>query len=128
MKTADLTGALLDYWVAKAEGKGVIRMGTRFAELEDFNGDVFMDPPACCYVDEKQFRPSANWAHGGPIIDAQDSQILQLEHCSNDPGLSWNVTLEEQGGMYWGSTMLEAAMRAFVASKFGTEVPDEVPA
>lgn len=129
MKTNELTGALLDYWTARAKGNGVIRMGTRFAGIDDFNGDVFMPPLACCYVDEKQFRPSSDWQDGGPIVDQErisfydfryiDEEVramVGLEVFAND----WVGEFEAEG-----PTHLVAAMRAFVLSRFGPEVPDD---
>lgn len=95
MKTNELTGKLLDHWVARAEG---------------------MDKRRTNYV-----AYSSSWTVGGPIIERE---IAALEHCSNDAGFEWNAT-NESGDVYWGSTALEAAMRAFVASKFGAEVPGE---
>lgn len=108
MKTSDLTGAPLDYWVAKAEG--------------------FMRPrieKGACVVDEPDghlFEPSTNWAVAGPIIDRRKIMI------------AWNVdhwisgcheTTERPGGHIWtGRTALIAAMRVCVAAVYGEQVPD----
>jgi hypothetical protein len=54
MKTAELTGALLDYWVARALGMT--------HEQADFV------VPAHSY--------STNWSHGGPIIERERIMIV----------------------------------------------------
>lgn len=105
MKASELTGALLDFWVAKAEG------GTFNFNGEKVTGWAFGEP--------YQFSPSTNWAQGGPILERE---LFDLEWdadgywCAHMPN-SWT---------FRGETMLIAAMRAYVASKFGDEVPDEI--
>lgn len=114
MKVADLAGAQLDYWVARAEGYPLscdwdqgdyILIGTGAGDLE-------------------QFAPSTNWADGGPII--QRALISILHGPVDDPhgGDYWTGFIrpsDDEG--YDGQTPLIAAMRAYVASKFGDEVP-----
>lgn len=115
MKTSELTGAHLDYWVGRAEGL-----------------PVGIDSGVCCYVkDEKtwpkdpfyrsiacslaQFSPSTNWAQGGPIIERAAIPVRQLKerHFPN-----WQAGSQR----CFGPTPLIAAMRCYVASKFGDEV------
>lgn len=124
MKTSELTGALLDYWVAKAEGyeaeilkddKGEFVVRTERFE----NGGHSRGP----------FFPSTNWLDGGPIIERERIVIAP-----NKQGWHWYAYT----GGYWineslmdyqieedGETGLIAAMRAYVASKFGDEVLDK---
>jgi hypothetical protein len=102
MKVAELTGALLDYWVAKAEG-----------------------------IPEHGWRPpySGDWAHGGPIIErdgigffgGDNSWTAGIDLFAN---LEWGDPVIRGEHLHYGSTPLEAAMRTRVASKFGDEVPD----
>lgn len=111
MKTSELTGALLDYWVAQAEG--MLRMVTGSVE-ERLGG----------------FSPSTKWAHGGPIIERD---CICMVHYGNVWGAhiwpgseSWiDTDVYEADGT--AATPLVAAMRAYVASKFGDEVPDDSP-
>lgn len=95
MKTNELTGAALDWAVAKCEGRnfGVVDGG-----LDDDCPDY-----------------STQWAQGGPIIGREGITL----RC----GLyGWDAELPEFGLLFGGSTALEAAMRCYVASKLGNEV------
>lgn len=106
MKTAELTGALLDYWVAKAEGIPLSRIdGSR------------------CYArqrkqeDWKIYEPSYSWLVAGPIIGRE--RIMFAED-----GVTQMIVAECRGSEEVGPTHRIAAMRAYVASKFGDTVPD----
>ena len=113
MKTSELTGALLDYWVAKAEGyeaeilkddKGEFVVRTERFE----NGGHSRGP----------FFPSTNWLDGGPIIEREQ---IKIEHV----GEYWDALIvAKTADVYYqaGPTPLVAAMRVYVASKFGDEV------
>lgn len=96
MATLELTGANLDYLVAKAEG---------------------LDPTVEAQM---RFMPSTDWAQGGPIIEREKIMVAW-----NDghwiAGVSAHV--ETNGGViHKGPTPLVAAMRAYVAAKLGTEI------
>jgi hypothetical protein len=111
MKTSELEGALLDYWVARAEGLD--------AELSD----------GVCFIPRTGviFRASTNWAQGGPIIERERIEI----NPRSDRGYwEWCAVPLLNDAEWWerfqyGITPLVAAMRAYVASKFGDEVADE---
>jgi hypothetical protein len=113
MKVPELTGALLNYWVAKAQGMNVyIKSGF-------------------CFIEETRtsYHPSENWEEGGEIIERNCIAIYRDEY--RDASGRWagyGATMPKTAGYASGSgpTHLIAAMRAFVASKFGDEVPDEV--
>lgn len=109
-RVGELSGALLDAAVAKAAG------------LEFATEDHPTDPPLpfACWVragdDWEMFRPSVEWEDGG--------QIIEREKISISPSYSeWcaSILLCDAGDVY-GPTPLIAAMRAFVASKFGEEI------
>jgi hypothetical protein len=108
MKTAELTGAALDWAVAKCEG---------WSEegLEDIaNGDMFP---------EHDF--STDWAQGGPIIEREN---IDLKHHFVCVATIWdrdNIGQDDLRAKATGETPLIAAMRCYVASKLGDEV--EVP-
>lgn len=93
MKTAELTGSALDWAVAIA-----------------FN-------PAPEWGD---WKPSTNWAQGGPIIEREridiDTTSSQLWRAVNE------TTFQTDKPHYYGPTPLIAAMRCYVASKLGDEV------
>lgn len=107
MKVAELEGALLDYWVARAEGLEIDRAFEKGLHPHLY---VFVDG------DLVDFAPSSNWAQGGPIIDREGLELRR------DEPNRWNAM---GSGCYGdGHSPLIAAMRAYVASKFGEEVPD----
>lgn len=87
MKTAELTGAALDWAVAVA-----------FNPANEWGA----------------WRPSSNWAQGGPIIEREGVAIYLYGDSQ------W---LAHVGGRESiGPTPLIAAMRCYVASKLGDEV------
>jgi hypothetical protein len=107
MKTSELSGAALNWAVAKCEG----------ANWED-GLLVWYDEESV----KRQCRPSAyssDWAQGNPIIERE-----KLAVC-----IGWKQWLAfsddtENAGVQ-GPTPLIAAMRCYVASKLGDEI--EVP-
>ena len=117
MKTSELTGAALDWAVAKCEGH--------------------MRPDGGFYAGQ-QGRPltrySTDWAQGGPIIEREMIQITP--HCMINPLHGWSAafrSFDEDDDVYAlhrmrGKTPLIAAMRCYVASKLGDEVeiPEEI--
>lgn len=117
MKTADLTGALLDYWVAKANGPEW--------------GAAIIDG-VCRLTLGGVFAPSTDWAQGGPIIEREHIQLKGDKNQWRFPSWLWTAwpdvagTGQKANGRSHES-LLVAAMRAFVASKYGDEVPDVAP-
>jgi hypothetical protein len=107
MKTAELTGAALDWAVAKCEGL------TQYYEPDE----------QCAFDDEgAAYEPSANWAQGGPIIERERLSLTPRDGY-------WEAyyhdnLFKEDGSDYFqkGTTPLIAAMRCYVASKLGDEV------
>jgi Protein of unknown function (DUF2591) len=108
MKTSELTGAALDWAVAKCEGEETFmhkgQLHTKWTE--------------------DGWTPSTDWSQGGPIIERESMTLM------------WRPSID--GGCYWacissrpedehtignfGPTPLIAAMRCFVASKLGNEI------
>ena len=97
MKTGELTGAALDWAVAKCEGK------------------VFDLSPDGYYT----YKPSRNWALGGPIIERERIGVWHYQQ------KDWMASWWKDGRQAFGPTPLIAAMRCYVASRLGDEV--EVP-
>lgn len=122
MKVSELSGALLDEWAARAEGHTV--------ELR-FRGEVNGKIRVVGNGTRTRGVPhySSDWAHGGPIIDREQGAITR-EHQGDDLPVVYIARLGTGLNRYQGSgpTHLIAAMRAYVGSKFGAEVSDEVPA
>ena len=93
MKTNELTGAALDWAVAKCE-------------------DVY------CF--DGSYTPSTNWAQGGPIIEREGFCIQPFKdgwECFVAHRL-----FEDDHHHSKGPTPLIAAMRCYVASKLGDEI------
>ena len=77
-----------------------------------------------CLVDRMQFemvyRYSRDWSHGGPILEREGMVPM---YGTDSVGVAIQDShLPPQ----WGPSLLVAAMRAYVASKFGdgVELPD----
>ena len=114
MKTSELTGAALDWAVAKCEG----------VNAEAF--DLFYEPTEPNDYDSHnypEFHYSTIWAHGGPIIERECIDVMF-------EGPEWYAYMrwEDKNLQYDAPTPLIAAMRCYVASKLGEEVdvPEEL--
>ena len=114
MKTAELTGAALDWAVAKCEGM--------FAEpwLWGDKQEVLM-----------HYKFSTNWSQAGPIIEREKlcagyRHQADPERCEvNAPATNCWARTTSGGYLSYGPTPLIAAMRCYVASKLGGNV--EIP-
>lgn len=95
MKTAELTGAALDWAVAKCKG------------LDYFQPEI----------GPSQTEYSTDWAHGGPIIEREGLCLHRYKGTAQ-----WSATYSAQDPEYFGPTPLIAAMRCYVASKLGDEI------
>jgi hypothetical protein len=125
IKTSELTGAALDWAVAKCEGVRTYTAPyqhtmTGLCVLDADLVDMETDGP-------QELRYSRDWSQGGPIIEREKIRIVfrELEMYSY-----WFAEAHEpyQGDQYIsgkGQTPLVAAMRCYVASKLGSEV--EIP-
>lgn len=102
MRTNKLTGAALDWAVAKCEGWPV---------------DIWFDEDQLPMVRDDEvpeYKPSSNWAQGGPIIEREGIALYLYGDGE------WNA--HTGGREFNGPTPLIAAMRCYVASKLGDEV------
>ena len=99
MKTSELTGAALDWAVAKC---GFVQ-GTARSLI----------------ASEKRY--STDWAQGGPIIEREMIQI-------KENGYGYWFAKIGKGKFMRGPTPLIAAMRCYVASKMGDniDIPEEL--
>jgi hypothetical protein len=125
IKTNKLTGAALDWAVAKCEdfndGSAIIRL---------WNSQVTKIIPGDYETAEvyTRYSPSTDWAQGGPIIEREgistrwDSADYIGDMLTN---VTWSAAPCDEDYSHTGTTPLIAAMRCYVASKLGDEV--EVP-
>jgi Protein of unknown function (DUF2591) len=122
MKVDELDGALLDYWVAK------VVMATFRGERPPIYR-VTLTPGSCCINNLNPYTPSKCWSQGGPIIERE--RIMFHEVRNGEPGRQGNIRASVSRGMatttylQYGPTHLIAAMRCYVRSQFGEEVPDQ---
>lgn len=99
IKTNELTGAALDWAVAKCEGQDPLQYET--AEGAWHTGN---------------WLPSTDWSQGGPIIEREGIELFR-----NKERDQWYGT-QYGGAKSYGPTPLIAAMRCYVASKLGDEI------
>jgi len=105
MKTAELTGAALDWAVAKCQG-----YSKDTAKAAEFA------------VRRRMFgvhKWSTSWQLGGPIIERKGINL------SKEGGIWWAHREQHPHHNYEADTPLIAAMRCHVASELGAEV--EIP-
>lgn len=140
MKTSELTGAALDWAVAKCEGLPLK------LDPMGFRKDAPTSMQASWWVwdgegqnqvighrktrrgEEDGYSPSTDWAQGGPIIEREAVHLFQQESTSE-----WTASLPRDTKVGWrilryGPTPLIAAMRCYVASKLGdtVDIPKEL--
>lgn len=114
IKVSELTGAALDWVVAKCEGW----------EYDD---------PETPSREDRNYKPSTKWAQGGPIIERLGFSRIVTNISEGYTVSKKLVTLTDDDEIIcWvhgvGPTVLIAAMRCRVASKLGdtVEVPEEL--
>lgn len=113
-RVAELTGAELDYWVARAlwpdDNIENIRLNT---------------------IRLRTFTPSLDWKQSGLIIES--FQIATEPYANKGDADAWAAHMLQVDGDHrvcrltqYGRTPPEAAMRCYVASKFGDEVGETI--
>lgn len=161
MKTAELIGAQLDYWVARALGYDIdiakMKQGGKWCAIEinganvrapdpvdiaDQDCAIAMVPNAiqpflACVLGWKEgrgkyprrahwFYPSTVWDHGGPIIEREKILFSEMSLPNSGAQENWVMAIHSASRLEKpGPSYLIAAMRAFVASKYGDTVLDE---
>lgn len=124
MRVHELHGARLDLWTAKAAG-------VPEPQIVDGVCGIAASRDARSKFDTRMvdYRPSSNWAHGGPIIESERISVWRYPNLDAwHAGMQFDFVRDEGLKVehyYQGPTPLVAAMRCFIASKFGTEVPQD---
>lgn len=122
IKTSELSGAALDWAVAQAEG---VAYNAKY--LVQTKCDMSGAIQSVTYT--SNYRPSTDWAQGGPLLD---SRIIGIIHNSRIRPFPFDKGYQAMAGHFIGPseghTILIAACRAIVAAKLGdeVEVPDEL--
>ena len=101
MKTSELTGAALDWAVAKCEGV-----------LMRWERSTHDEAPL-------EYSPSTDWAQGGVIIEREKIEVF----IRDEKWFAYSSLSKPED--FYGETPLIAAMRCYVASELGDEV--EIP-
>jgi hypothetical protein len=115
MKTSELTGAALDWAVAKCEGKNGVLHDDGITRC------IVVAAPSGVY--KGTYRPTTNWAQGGPIIEREWLDITPWPN-ESDEELQWQCKQHDSiDCVAFGPTPLIAAMRCYVASKLGDDTP-----
>lgn len=118
MKTSDLTGAALDWAVAKCEG--VRLSGASLSYQVETHGTVSRG--------SAPYAPSQDWGIAGPIIEREWLDVTPWPNESEE-SYRWQCRQHDSiDTCAFGQTPLVAAMRCHVASKMGdvVEVPNEL--
>jgi hypothetical protein len=138
IRAEELIGAQLDLWAARAEGMPVYECGTdswpgngavhceafrRRVITVGLTGSVHVERDG----NSEPYAPSGNWAQGGPIIEREG--IDTNRSAGRRVDVRWQAIMDGKKDTWglssrvsmFGPTSLIAAMRAFVASKFGDE-------
>ena len=121
MKTSELTGAALDWAVAKCEGSDQFAQYTPHLRVYHQRTDSLSSYTVT-------FCPSTDWTRGGPLIERECIDVMfegpeWYAYMRYEAADGYNRTLQ-----YDGPTPLIAAMRCYVASKLGddVEIPEEL--
>ena len=119
-KTKDLTGAALDWAVAKC--MGYVEQGV-YGTPEFRDSEVYL-----CYcgaVLNSCYAPSTDWAQAGPILERERISIRQW---TNVPIIHAYMPQDNAPWLSDGTSPLVAAMRCFCCFKLGDEVdvPEEL--
>lgn len=128
MRTADITDALLAYWVGRALGFDVTLVKGTPEEMPVERWFVRRWADIAGERMPHDFDP-LKWGTGGPIMEADRISLLTVTVNMGTAPPAWVaniIGMPAPAGC--GRTMLEAAMRAKVASVYGDTVPDEIPA
>lgn len=148
MQTNDLTDAALDWAVAKAMGRHLVRhpMGPQgghgwwiWEEVPSGSGGIVLDQSIYMEVGPRtapkrrnsgeRYSPSTDWAQGGPLIERErigtwpSGSIESMWAARPD----YEVYPDRLPPAY-GPTPLIAACRCFVASKLGdiVDIPEDL--
>jgi hypothetical protein len=107
MRTSELSGAALDWAVAKCEPDDKLVI-----YFDETTGESLCHDD---WPDNQEFKPSTDWAQGGPIIERERIAVWFSKG-------DWKSQLRDTSAKMHGPTPLIAAMRCYVASKLGDEV------
>lgn len=118
MRVSDLTGPLLDYWTARAEGVFADQLEIRAS------GTLCVRNTPGTIWDGTVITPldySTNWALAGPLVEKHGMTVRPPEAFVPWEAHAWRDSYWYEGA---GDTPLIAICRAVVRAAFGDEVED----
>lgn len=124
MKVSELEGAVLDLFVGMADERHVKIFPQLGCVEYHITGKKSIGKIKNIY------SPSTDWSQGGPIIERERIKLEPVESFSQAdseeyPDGAWYAEISNKYTGGEGETSLIAAMRCYVASKYGDEVPDQ---
>jgi len=120
MMTSELTGALLDFWTARAEGVPADELEIRDAQRPDdphapkqfcVRKMAYRNGEPCAVI---RIDYSTNWAVAGPLVEKHSLNVVERVE-------GWRAYDAYSAN---GSTPLIAICRAVVRAMFGDDVDD----
>lgn len=126
IKTSELTGAALDWVVAKLETKETSSVVDLYKLVDGL------------WVQHYKHQYSTDWSQGGPIIERENIDTRKTYNSgvpSTNPYDAWKAQMTFKNGKLvageffdYGQTPLIAGLRCYVASELGDEVdiPEEL--
>lgn len=131
MKTGELTGALLDYWTARAGS--IIEPHIVDGECLFTHGESGPIVSFRAFAAQVAFRESGRLWRGSSsennehpahcravdFVDGQPSGKPDSFVCGYASGESGNLEFVQ-----YGESMMQATLRSFICSKFGDELPE----
>ena len=116
MRTSELTGAALDWAVAKCENAD-----SYLTDEIALGGEVVLQWTEKFDAPLRHYTPSTDWAQGGPIIEREGIAI-------DFDGDDWCASTNTKPLANYARTPLVAAMRCYVASRLGefVDIPEEL--
>ena len=135
IKVSEASGPVLDWMVAKAEGRlgawiqDELRPGTSIKDIDfDDLRRLMVYVPGRRRDPYTEWKPSTNWSQGGPIIERLIAEGFELKTATFSAKFQCYRITGDFITSGFGPTPLIAAMRCFVASELGDEmdVPEEL--
>lgn len=132
MKVSELEGAPLDYWVAKVE-QILTPQSTGVSNADVFHYGYGGEIEGSSSL--RNWSPSTDWELGGPLLERERIAtwrgpngwyaIHPKKRGFGYPADDNYIDVTDEGCSFSDESLLIAAMRAYVESKFGPDVPDE---
>ena len=122
IKTIELTGAALDWAVAKADGKTPKIHCTSFQSAFIYRIYLGLSYAYHSSGSIVEYKPSNDWKEGGPIIEREGISVRQVLN------RFWCADIQNGDCECDAHTPLVAAMRCFVMSKLGytVDIPESL--